>query len=501
MTKPIQVRNPRTGKLDYEIIPPSENILEQQCLHLRQAQNHWQQIGVAGRIEALQQWKQAVLSQRNSLTEALVNDTGRLSISVLEIDAFLSGIDRWCKLAPELLQESEKDTTIPFIHLKQTSVPYPLVGVISPWNFPLLLSTIDTIPALLAGCAVIVKPSEIASRFVASLMTAIDAVPDLRDVLTFVEGGGETGATLIEYVDLICFTGSVATGRKVAETAAKRFIPACLELGGKDPAIVLPSANLELATSAILWSSVVNTGQSCLSIERIYVAESIFEQFVERLVTKAERLKLAYPTVESGEIGPIIAERQAAIISDHLLDAREKGAVVRCGGQVEERDSGWWCRPTVLTQVNHSMKVMTKETFGPIMPVMPFSTGEEAINLANDTIYGLSAAIFAGEEQEALAVARQIDAGAISINDAGLTALIYEGEKNSFKYSGLGSSRMGAAGLMRFLRKKAFLVKTNSVPDPWWFNADSQTAAFATFLLLLVAAKIYNLNFDRLMFQ
>jgi acyl-CoA reductase-like NAD-dependent aldehyde dehydrogenase len=473
MTKPIEVRNPRTGKFDYTIVPPSGDLLERECLRLRQAQNRWQQIGGAGRIAALQQWKQAILSQRHHLTEALVNDTGRLSISVMEIDSLVSSIDRWCKLAPELLQESAKDTAIPFIKLQQTSVPYPLVGVISPWNFPLLLSTIDTIPALIAGCAVIVKPSEIASRFVAPLMTAINTVPDLRDVLTLIEGEGETGATLIEYVDLICFTGSVATGRKVAVAAANRFIPACLELGGKDPAIVLASANLELATSAILWGSVVNTGQSCLSIERIYVAEAIFAEFVDKLVTKAERLKLAYPTLESGEIGPIIAERQAAIISDQLLDALDKGAVVRCGGTVEERDGGWWCRPTVLTQVDRSMKVMTEETFGPIMPVMPFSTIEAAINLANDTFYGLSAAVFAEEESEALAVARQIDAGAISINDAGLTAMIHEGEKNSFKYSGLGGSRMGAAGLTRFLRKKAFLVKTNSVPDPWWFNDET----------------------------
>jgi acyl-CoA reductase-like NAD-dependent aldehyde dehydrogenase len=469
MTKPIKVRNPRTGKLDHIIVPPSGNLLEQECSRLRKAQIHWQQIGVEGRIEAFKNLKQAILSQRDGLTEALVKDTGRLSISVLEIDSFLSSIDRWCGLAPALLRESQKGTAIPFIQLQQTLVSYPLVGIISPWNFPLLLSTIDTIPALLAGCSVIVKPSEIASRFVAPLMTAINDVPDLCEVLIFVEGGGETGAAIIEYVDLVCFTGSVATGRKVAEAAAKRFIPAFLELGGKDPAIVLPSANLELATSAILWGSVVNTGQSCLSIERIYVAESIIEQFVDKLVTKAERLQLAYPTVESGEIGPIIAERQAAIISEHLLDAIDKGAIAHCGGKVEERDGGWWCRPTVLTQVNHSMKAMTEETFGPLMPVMPFSTVEEAIILANDTMYGLSAAIFA-EEQEALAVARQIDAGAISINDAGLTALIYEGEKNSFKYSGLGGSRMGAAALTRFMRKKAFLVKTNSVPDPWWFD-------------------------------
>jgi succinate-semialdehyde dehydrogenase / glutarate-semialdehyde dehydrogenase len=470
MSEPIQVRNPRTGKFDCIIIPLSSKFLEERCLRLRRGQIRWQQMGVEGRIEALQKLKQAILERRDRLTEELVNDTGRFSISVLEIDSFLSGIDRWCKLAPELLQESEKDTSIPFIHLQQTAVPYPLVGIISPWNFPLLLSTIDTIPALLAGCAVIVKPSEIALRFIAPLMAAISTVPHLRDVLTFIEGGGETGATLIKYVDLICFTGSVATGRKVAAAAANRFIPACLELGGKDPAIVLESANIELATSAILWGSVVNTGQSCLSIERIYVAESIFEAFVDKLVTKAECLQLAYPTLESGEIGPIIAERQAAMISNQLVDAIAKGAVVRCGGKVEEREGGWWCRPTVLTQVDRSMTVMTEETFGPIMPVMPFSSVEEAINLANDTIYGLSAAVFAGDEQAAIAVARQIDAGAISINDAGLTAMIHEGEKNSFKYSGLGGSRMGADGLTRFLRKKAFLSNVNSVADPWWFK-------------------------------
>ncbi|PLZ05920.1 aldehyde dehydrogenase family protein [Fischerella thermalis] len=470
MTKPIDVRNPRTGKYDYVIIPPPPKLLAQLCNRLRRAQKGWQQLGLEGRITALQQWKQAIIAGRDKLTEALVADTGRLSISVLEIDSFLSNIDKWCKLAPKLLEETEKQTAVPFIKLQQKAVPYPLVGVISPWNLPLLLSTMDVIPALLAGCAVVVKPSEIAPRFMTPLLTAINAVPPLREIFTFVEGAGQTGANLIENVDLVCFTGSVATGRKVAEAAAKRFIPAFLELGGKDAAIVLESADLELATSAVLWSSVVNSGQSCLSIERIYVAESIFKPFVERLVTKAQGLELAYPKLESGEIGPIIAERQAAIISEHLLDAIEKGAVVHCGGKVEDSGGGWWCRPTVLTQVNHTMKVMTEETFGPIMPIMAFSTPAEAINLANDTIYGLSAAVFAADEAEALAVAQYIDAGAICINDAGLTALIYEGEKNSFKYSGLGGSRMGAAALMRFVRKKAFLVKTNSAPDPWWFD-------------------------------
>ena len=470
MSKPIEVRNPRTGKFDYVIVPPPPKLLSQQCHRLRRGQIIWQKLGVEGRIAALKAWKQAILSERNLLTEALVSDTGRLSTSILEVDSFISSIDKWCNLAPQLLQGTAKNTSIPFIALQQSAVPYALVGVISPWNFPLLLSTIDTIPALLAGCAVIVKPSEITPRFVAPLMTILNTIPQLRDVLNFVEGAGQTGADLIEDVDLICFTGSVETGRLIAEAAAQKFIPAFLELGGKDPAIVLESADLDLATSAILWASVANTGQSCSAIERIYVAESIFEEFYHQLVTKAHQLKLAYPTIESGEIGPIISEKQAAIINDHLQDAISKGAVIHCGGKVEELGGGWWCRPTVITKVSHSMKIMTEETFGPIMPVMPFSTIEEAINLANDCIYGLSAAVFTQSEELAIEVADKIEAGLISINDAGLTSLINEGERNAFKFSGLGGSRIGTTGLKRFLRKKALLIKTNSNKDPWWFN-------------------------------
>ncbi|MEM1168106.1 MAG: aldehyde dehydrogenase family protein [Cyanobacteria bacterium P01_H01_bin.35] len=471
MVNQLQVRNPRTGKIDYFITPPTTAEIAAKCVSLRTAQIEWQQLEIEKRVEAIQQWKKAILSAQEKLTQALVNDTGRLIESRIEIDSVINSIDRWCTLAPELLATGEtKTTTIPFIQLQNNLTPYQLVGIISPWNFPLLLSLIDAIPAILAGCAVIVKPSEITPRFIQPLLETIASIPLLQDIFTVIEGAGETGANLIEYVDFICFTGSVATGKKVAEAAVKKFIPACLELGGKDPAIVLDSADLELATSALLWSSVVNAGQSCLSIERIYVAESILTEFIIKLTEKAKSLKLNYPNIESGEIGPIISAQQANIITEHLQDAISKGAVIHCGGNVEKLDGGFWCLPTVLTQVNHSMKIMTEETFGPIIPVMSFTTVEEVIHLANDTIYGLSAAIFAAYKTEALVVANQINAGGISINDAGLTALINEGEKNSFKFSGLGNSRMGADGMKRFLRKKAILTKVNSVPNPWWFD-------------------------------
>jgi acyl-CoA reductase-like NAD-dependent aldehyde dehydrogenase len=468
MENKIKVRNPRTGAIDYFITPPTEAEITEQCHNLRQAQVDWQ-LDINQRIEVLQTWKQALLSEKDVLVKALVVDTGRIRESVMEIDGVISSIERWCKLAPELCLTEEKNTAIPFIQIKSQRVPYSLVGVISPWNFPLLLSLIDAIPALLAGCAVIIKPSEVTPRFIRILVKTIQAVPRLNKILVYLEGAGETGKILIENVDAVCFTGSISTGKKVAELAAKKLIPAFLELGGKDPVIVLESADLEQATSAILWGSVINAGQSCLSIERIYVAESIRDNFVHKLVEKASQLSLNNTDIKQGEIGPIISAKQATIIAEHLLDATEKGAIVNCGGRVEELNGGFWCRPTVLTNVNHHMKIMTEETFGPVMPVMQFSSKQEAIKLANDSIYGLSAAVFAGSQTEALEVAQQIEAGAISINDAALTALINEGEKNSFKCSGLGGSRMGAASMARFFRKKALLTKTQPVVDPWWY--------------------------------
>ncbi len=470
MTRTIAVRNPRTGELDYEIKPPDETQLTALCDRLRLAQDDWHQSGLGLRIETLQTWKQILSDSRSALVSALIRDTGRQSVSELEFDSLLNMIDRWCRLAPSLLQPTEQVTAIPFIQLRQATCPYAVVGIISPWNFPLLLSTLDLIPALLAGCAAIVKPSEITPRFIAPLMATIAQVPSLQEVLHYVPGDGATGAAMLQQVDAICFTGSVATGRRVAEQAAQRFIPAFLELGGKDPAIVLASADLDRASSAILWGATVNSGQSCLSIERIYVAETVLEPFVDQLVAKAKTVALAYPEVDSGPLGPIIAARQAEIIQAQLDDADRQGAIAHCGGHVETLAGGLWCRPTVLTQVHHQMAVMTEETFGPIMPVMAVESPKVAIALANDSAYGLSAAVFAGSTDEALAVGQRLHAGAVSINDAALTALIYDGEKQSFKLSGLGGSRMGPSSIQRFLRKQAFLVNTGSAADPWWFT-------------------------------
>jgi len=261
----------------------------------------------------------------------------------------------------------------------------------------------------------------------------------------------------------VCFTGSVKTGRIVGQAAAKHFIPAFLELGGKDPIVIVESADLELATDVALRASVLATGQACQSLERIYVQDTVYDRFVQRLVEKASAVPINYPDLHQGVVGPLIFDRQADVIAAQLDDAVKRGARVLCGGLVEIHDGGRWIRPTVIVDVDHKMILMTEETFGPVMPVMKFRTVDEAVALANDSEFGLSAAVIAGSLEEAEAIGLRIDAGAISLNDGSLTGVMHEAEKNSFKCSGLGGSRMGAAGFTRFFRKKA-LIRQNGRP-------------------------------------
>jgi acyl-CoA reductase-like NAD-dependent aldehyde dehydrogenase len=459
----IAVRNPRTGRNDYEFTPPTEAELAARCKALRAAQPAWWRAGLETRATILRRFADAVDANREAIVAALALDTGRTHISAGELVSAARNIRRWCERAPGIVRTEEfQSKMMPTLTVGHQLVPYPLVGVISPWNFPLALSLIDAVPALMAGCAVIIKPSEVTPRFAAPLRAAIRAVPELAAVFDVVPGGRETGAQLVGEVDAVCFTGSVATGRKVAVAAAEHFIPAFLELGGKDPAVVLASADLEQASDGILRSSCLATGQACLAIERVYVHESVHDRLVELLVEKSQRVRLNYPDIDTGELGPMIFDRQADIIDEHLDDAVRKGAHIRCGGRSQTLGGGRYVPATVVTDVDHTMKLMTEETFGPVTPVMKFKTVDEAVALANDTVYGLSGAVFAGTLAEARTVAERIDAGGMSLNDAGLTRETYEAEKHSFGFSGTGGSRHGDAGLLRFFRKKAMLAQSGA---------------------------------------
>ena len=456
----MKVRNPRTGVFDHEIAPLGRAALDGLAAELRALQPGWSAHMPEQRGRSLRAFATALAAHRDDLVAALTADTGRRRISQIEVDGAIALGERWASAAPAILARhtAGRASATPGIEIATRLHPYPLVGCISPWNFPLTLALIDALPALAAGCAAIVKPSEVTPRFIHPLTVAI-AETDLP--LAVIEGDGATGAALVDRVDFVAFTGSVATGRGVAEAAARAFIPASLELGGKDPMIVLASAEPERAAAIALRSSVLNAGQACQSIERVYVARSIADRFLAALVAGAEAARLNHPDTDKGEIGPFIFARQAQIVQAQIDEAVAKGARVLAGGRVELLGGGSWLRPTVLADVTPDMAIMTEETFGPVVPVSIFDAVDEAVALANEGAFGLSAAVL-GDAAEAEAVAARLDAGAVSVNDGALTSMVWDAEKASFGLSGLGPSRMGESGLMRFVRKQAILKQTGA---------------------------------------
>ena len=460
----MKVRNPRTGEEDYEISPASSDDIAREATRLRAAQPGWLALGADGRAAVLIRWADAIEAAMPALVERLSIDTGRVGIAKVEVMSIVGTLRRWAATAPTMIaamQQHDVASATPGVRLDSQHVPYTLLGVIAPWNFPLLLGLIDAIPALAAGCAALIKPSEVTPRFIPVLRDTIEAIPELAAVIAIVEGDATTGQAIVDQVDYICFTGSVATGRKVAEAAARAFIPANLELGGKDPMIVLASAEPTQAAAIALRSSVAANGQACQSVERIYVDRAIAAPFLDALVAGAKAVRLNYPDIAAGEIGPFIFPPQADKVAAQIAEAVAGGARVLAGGTIETLGGGKYLRPTVIVDVTPQMSVIKDETFGPVIPVTVYDDVEHAIRLANDSIYGLSAAVI-GTEPEAVAVAERLEAGAISINDGSMTAGVWDAENASFKSSGMGPSRMGDVGLTRFFRVKAIMRQTGA---------------------------------------
>lgn len=459
MNNMIDVRNPKTGLIDYHIPDMGPDEISIVAAALRDAQLSWSNRTAAERGAIIGKFADALEMHQQALSNALAEDTGRTTFSALEASISVDIARHWstqCTIAFEGLASEGVSRQVPTVAYRHLYVPYSVVGIISPWNVPLLLPFLDGMAALAAGCSVLLKPSEVTPRFIEPLQRAINDVPAIAKVFHIVTGGPETGGAIIDHVDAICFTGSVATGRKVAQHAATRFIPAFLELGGKDPAIVMPDANIELATRAILRSALGMTGQACQSLERIYVHEDIYGKFLNEVLTQVDKLTLTCDHKTGGDIAPLIFSKQVQTIQSQVDDATAQGATVLRGGAPLVK-GGTWYPPTVITEVNHQMKIMREETFGPIIPIMTFSSVDKVIELANDSEFGLSGAVFSDNPHTCDYIASRIDAGGISINDASLTSVVNDVEKNSFKLSGMGGSRMGVAGMTRFLRKRALL--------------------------------------------
>jgi len=349
--------------------------------------------------------------------------------------------------------------------------PLGVVGIISPWNFPWATPIDEVVMALLAGNAVVLKPSELTPLTGLKIKDVFDRAGLADGLLQVVTGDGSTGAALVGAgVDKIMFTGSVATGKRVAEAATKYLTPVVLELGGKDPMIVLDDANIQNAARGAVWGAFANAGQACASVERCYVHESIAERFIADVVAETKRLRQGVGTDKTADLGSMTSERQLLTVQKHVDEAIDKGATALTGGDRVPDSAGPFFEPTVLIDVNHDMDIMREETFGPVLPIMTFKTDDEAVRLANDSIYGLTASVWTSNIGRGRRLAERIDAGTIMVNEVLYTHGIAQTPWGGVKQSGFGRTH-GRAGLLELVSARQIHVNRLSfIPDLWWFN-------------------------------
>jgi acyl-CoA reductase-like NAD-dependent aldehyde dehydrogenase len=458
----IPVENPATGEIVATVPDLGAEAVAEMAARARAAQPGWEAFGFEGRGRVLLRAQKWLMDNAQQVVSTIVSETGKTyeDAQLAEIGYAGNAFGFWAREAPNYLGDERVKSSQVLVKGKKILLryrPLGLIGVIGPWNYPLTNSFGDCIPALAAGNSVILKPSEITP------LTSLLMAEGLREcglpehVLQIATGRGDTGAALVEHVDMIMFTGSTKTGRKVAEAAARRLIPASLELGGKDPMLVLADADVERAANFATYYSMQNAGQTCISIERVYVEEPVYDEFVAKVSEKVRALRVG-PSDGPGsvEVGAITFPPQMEIIKDHVADAVAKGARVLAGGN-ERRGAGRFFEPTVLVDVDHSMKIMSEETFGPTLPIMKVSDAEEAVRLANDSPYGLGASVFSRDTQRGEAIARRIEVGAANVNDAMINYTVLELPMGGAKASGLGS-RHGPGGIRKYCSQQAIVI-------------------------------------------
>ena len=458
----IAVENPATG----ERIGLVENMSAAQVTGLasraRTAQPGWEGLGFAARAKLMYRLRHWLVKNRARVVDTIVAENGKTREDALLAELFYmaDSLGFWAKRAEKYLADERVRTHSPFLLGKKVVVrhrPLGVVGVIAPWNYPLTLGVGDALPALMAGNAVVIKPSEVTPLATQLFVEAAGEVGFPEDVFLLATGDGATGAALVDCADMIMFTGSTRTGRKVAARCGERLIPCSLELGGKDPMIVLADADLERAANVAVEWGMRNSGQICMSVERVYVEEPVYEEFVEKVTAKVRALRQGVPAgVGSVDIGAITFPPQIDTIEAHVRDAVEKGARITVGGQRRE-GSGRFFEPTVLVNVDHSMSCMTDETFGPTLPIMKVRDEEEAVRLANDTTYGLGSSVFTSDVARGERLARRMKAGVTWINDAIMSYMAQEAPFGGANESGLGS-RHGAHGIRKYCQVQTILT-------------------------------------------
>jgi acyl-CoA reductase-like NAD-dependent aldehyde dehydrogenase len=458
----IPVENPATGEIIANVPDVSAEQVAEMAARGRAAQPEWEAYGLEGRARILLRAQKWVMDNADRVVATICSETGKTfeDAELAEIGYAGNAFGFWAKQGPEYLADERVKSSQILVKGKKLINryrPLGLIGVIGPWNYPLTNSFGDCIPALMAGNSVILKPSEVTPLTSMLMAEGLRECGLPENVLQIATGRGGTGAALIEHVDMIMFTGSTKTGRKVAETAARRLIPASLELGGKDPMLVLADADVERAANYATYFAMQNAGQTCISIERVYVEEPVYDEFVAKVSEKVRELRVGKPEGPgSVEVGAITFPPQMETIKDHVADAIQKGARVLVGGH-EAPGAGRFFEPTVLVDVDHTMKCMTEETFGPTLPIMKVADTDEAVRLANDSPYGLGASVFSRDTERGEAVARRLESGAANVNDAMINYTVLELPMGGAKASGLGS-RHGAGGIRKYCSQQAIVI-------------------------------------------
>ena len=411
-------------------------------------------------LRRAQRW---MVDNVDRIIDVVVSETGKTheDAQIADYGHTVGALGFWAKQAPKYLEDEHVPSwNNPIVAGKKLIIRYaPLgvVGVIGPWNYPITNSFGDCIPALAAGNSVILKPSEVTplSSLLMEEMLRECGIPE--GVFQVATGDGSTGAALIEHVDCIMFTGSTKTGKAVMKAAAESLIPCYLELGGKDPMIVLADANLNRAANAAAFYSMNNGGQVCISVERAYVEAPVYDQFVEKVTDNIRKLRQGAPAgIGSVDVGAVTFPPQVEIVDSHVKDAVEKGAKVLVGGHPREGE-GRFYEPTLLVDVDHSMKVMREETFGPVLPIMKVADADEAVRLANDSSYGLQASVWTRDTARGEKLARTVEAGVVTVNDAQVNYSALNLPMGGWKASGLGT-RHGAAGIRKYTKVQSLLV-------------------------------------------
>ena len=419
---------------------------------LRAAQREWEQRGASGRAKVLARFAVWLGEHRGEIEELLIKETGKSAVDAAqEVPMLIMIISYYIKTAEKALAPEKRPAALPFMAIKKITVHYrprAVVGIIAPWNYPVANALMDGLGALAAGCAVLLKPSE-RTPLTAEVLRRGWQESGGPQVFELAQGARAVSEAVVDNVDYLQFTGSSATGSKVMERAARRLTPVSLELGGKDPMIVLEDADVDLAAHAAVWGAMFNAGQTCVSVERVYVLEQVYDQFVQAVVRDVKELQVG--AGEGHAFGALIDEQQLSVTERHVREAVAAGAKALTGGQ-RTNTSGSFYPPTVLVDVDHSMACMTEETFGPTLPIMKVGSVEEAIRLANDSEYGLSGSVFSRDFDRAKEVALQLDCGAVNINDVITNLMCTTAPMGGWKTSGIGARFGGADGLRKFCR-------------------------------------------------